>query len=226
MTSSHERRTLHSDRFMKRTSTLGLIIAWLILLGYAGSGRAGLFTGSFAPANWEVSTNSSNPGTFAFTGTGNAEVLEITGAAADPSETFVVLKSPYSPAPSSLHFSWAVANNGNDGSPLVYYVVNGTPAPLVGSSGTEGNVYLPADTEFGFAMSANVIGGKIPAVFMVTDWEVQTVPEIGSWLAGPLALGVAFFIGIRRQWRRAAGPAQSWSAAALSRSVGSAAGKP
>ena len=195
---------------MNRICLLGLVFSGLLLVGPTGSVRAGLFTGSFDPANWELdAANSSNPGTYVFTGVANAEILEITGAAAGGSDTVVVLKSPSS-SPTLLHFTWSVVKKGNDGDPLAYYLLLGeVPTPLTGTSGTVNDLDLPAGTRFGFALSATTTAGKDPAVFAVTDWEAQAVPEAGSWLAGALVLGVALFEVVRRQRRGALVPARA-----------------
>lgn len=187
---------------MIRKQLLGLALASLCLLGLPGNLRAALFTGSFDPANWELSPSSSTPGSFAFTGASSAETLEITANAVGTSETIVVLKSPYCPANAILHFNWGVTNNGNVGLPQVFYLVNGTPTELFGSSGAINGLNLPANTEIGFAISGDTEGGKNPAVFAITDWDVQLIPEAGTWLAGALGLGVAAGEVLRRRQRR------------------------
>lgn len=192
---------------MKRNYLLGLVLSGLFVVGSGGSVRAGLFTGSFDPANWELGAASSNPGTYVFTGPGGPYTLQITGAGAGLSDTAVVLKSPYCSAPTLLYFTWSVVKNGNLGAPEVSYLVNGTPTALVGTSGTVSDLSLPAGMEFGFMLGANPESGKNPAVFAVTDWEAQVVPEPSTWLTGTLVLGVVLFEVVRRQRRGAVVPA-------------------
>ena len=103
-----------------------------------------------------------------------------------------------------------MVKKGNDGDPLAYYLlVGGATTPLTGTSGEVKDLDLPAGTRFGFALSATTTVGKDPAVFAVTGWEAQAVPEAGSWLAGALALGVALFEVSRRRRRGAMVPVRS-----------------
>jgi hypothetical protein len=187
---------------MKRNHLLGLVLSGLCLVATVGSIQAGLFTGSFDPANWELdAARSSNPGTYAFTGSGGPDTLQITGAAAGLSETYVVLQAPYSSAPTLLHFAWSVANNGNVNTPQTYYLVDGTATEIQNPGAL--TVELPAYTEFGFALGAETVVGKTPAVFAITEWNAVAVPEAGTWLTGLLGLGGALFEVVRRQRRRA-----------------------
>ena len=182
---------------MKQKQLLGLALAGLCLMGLAGKLQAALFADAFAPANWQIRPDSPSPGTFIFTGTGNAEILELTGAAVGSSETVVVIKSPYASSPAILSFTWTVVNNGNIGAPEAAYLVDNVPTPLHGPGGTGSGLILPEGTEFGFVLGANPESGKNPPVFAITDWEAQMVPETGTWLAAALALGVALV-----EWRR------------------------
>ena len=189
-------RAVAYDHFMKQKQILGLALTGLCLLGLASNLQAGLFTNSFAPANWEIRNDSSNPGIFEFTGLGDAEILTITGAASGSSETIVVIKPPC-PSPALLSFTWTVVRNGNDGPPEAGYLVDDVLTPLVGNSGTN-DLSLPAGTtSFGFVLGANPETGKNPPVFAITGWEAEMVPEAGTWLAAALALGVALV-----EWRR------------------------
>jgi hypothetical protein len=181
---------------MKRNQHLGLMLAGLLFLGTAGLANAA-FTGELSPANWQQSDLTGNPGTYTFTGAGGVEFLTIIGSASGPSDTFIQLKSPFVSSPSLVSLTWSLQQNGNNASPVGYYIIDKTPVQLIGA-GTLNNILLPAGTPFSFELPSNVISEKSPAQFQVSV-QVTPVPEVGTYLAGLFGLGVLAFEILRRK---------------------------
>ena len=173
-----------------------------ILFSSATSGVAGMFTGSFAPENWELSSSSINPGSFVFSGLNNAEVLTITSANADGlSDTIVQLMAPYPSASGRVDFTWTLAQNGNLGAPQAYFYVGGVQYALVGSSGSLTGLWIGAGDAVSFELVGEVEKGKSPAQLEIGGWDFSSVPE-----PGPLATGVLTFVAASLLvWRQSRG---------------------
>ena len=184
---------------MKRTEMnqirlwCGMLLAGLLLVGFAPTASLGLFTDAFATGNWTVAQYGDNPGGYAFTGTGSTAVLVLTASAAGPSDTVLSLNSPYASTEESVFFNWTLSDNGNIGTPQAYFFVGGTEYDLIGTKGSL-TVEVPADTKLSFELVGDVSPGKGAA-----QLDITAVPEAGTALTGVLVLGAAGFEWFRRK---------------------------
>ncbi|MGA2854748.1 MAG: hypothetical protein ABSE90_11550 [Verrucomicrobiota bacterium] len=171
-----------------------MLLACLLLAGFAPSARAGLFfTGPFAPDNWTQTYDNGNPGSFYFTGSGSATVLTF-NAAGTTGESDTIISAVNSGTAQSVSFNWTLTANGNDGSPTAYYYMNGD-GHLLSPSGSL-SIQIPASATLSFELVGNIPSpGKSPAQLQI----MEVVPEAGNALAGLLVLGAAGFEWFRRK---------------------------
>jgi len=170
-----------------------LLLAGWLLAGLVPAARSALFFTAFPPGNWTKTLDNGNPGSFFFTGSGSATVLTFNASGTKTtSDTFISAKSV---ATGSVSFNWTLTANGNIGSPLAYYSVDGGDAiALLGGSGST-NIAVTAGQTIVFELQGNVSSGKTPAQLDIGD----VVPEAGNALAGMLVLAVSGFEWFRRK---------------------------
>jgi hypothetical protein len=173
-------------------SWCGMLLAGLLLAGFAPAAHAGLFTGPFATTDW-TQTTVANDGVFAFTGTGTSTTLVLKSSTTTGySDTLVSALN--SGTAELISFDWTLTANGNIGSPTAYLYVGDVQYLLQGPSGNWTGINVPANTDIYFELVGDTSTGKSPA-----ELEIVGVPEAGNALAGLLVLGAVGFEWFRRK---------------------------
>jgi len=174
-------------------SWCGLLLAGLLLAGFAPAAHAGLFAGPFATGDWTQTPVSANDGVFAFTGTGTSTTLVLQSSTTTGfSDTLVGAFN--SGTAELVSFDWTLTANGNIGSPTAYFYVGNIIYTLQGSSGNWTDINVPANTEIYFELVGDTSPDKASA-----ELQIVGVPEAGNALAGLLVLGAAGFEWFRRR---------------------------
>jgi hypothetical protein len=169
-------------------SWCGMVLAGWLIAGAAGVSQAA-FTGDFGPTNWAVYPGSVNPGSFYFSGTGDAMTLHITSSPTPGfSDTVLALQWPYSSEPGFLDFSFTLTRVGNVGEPLGYFYVGSVQYDLLGSDSLT-DIEIPANTPVYFELLGDLTPGKNPAELQVALWTF--VPEPSPALFCVLGLALA-----------------------------------
>jgi hypothetical protein len=181
-----------------------MLLACLLLAGFAPAAQAGLFTGALAPDNWSTwnATGFVNdgsgpvyyPGGAVFS-TGDNPVLTITASGAGTSDTIL---SATTGTAGYVSFHWTLSANASHGSPQAYFGVEGGPLTPLGPDVTitgSGNVSIWVDAGKQISFELN----NTPAKEAGAQMTISEVPEAGNALAGLLVLGAAGFECIRRK---------------------------
>jgi hypothetical protein len=169
------------------------LLAGLALTLIVPAAHAGLFTGVFDTNNW-AQVASSNPGGFAFTGSGDSVSMVLTGSGISGVDSFtdVGLNWPSSSTNALLSFSWTLKANGNYREPSAYLFVytgggNYDQYNLVYPNGSLTGITVIPDPDYTpvlVELVANLESvGKSPA-----QLEIMPVPEPANLLGAMMAV--------------------------------------
>ena len=180
-----------------------------------GSVRAALthtsdFTGSYTPANWAVQTSL---GFVDFSGSPTATQLILRGPAVsgEPQSGFAAAfyqggpgytapgTGPGLPEAVDIWFNWAYNAQGSSSAEADLYWDGGSYTFKSGQGTASGSFWIRLDAgqHPAFVFTTDTPALKSSGFFTISQFEVQTIPEAGTWVAGAFLL--AFALG--QTWR-------------------------
>lgn len=160
------------------------------------------FSGDFAPSKWAFTVLAAPgsppvPGTYEWLNpVGDTATGLLMKGSTTPGLSDIEMGMTYGGSGATLDVAWQLVNNGNNGNPSAFLMVNSTVYPLVNAGSM--TVLVPSSAQVAFELESDVNtvpgtvpGGKVPATLTVSIRE-STVPD--SSLGGLALLPMLGFL--------------------------------